>query len=630
MDSWDPALTDSEPAASVGRLLESQAARRPGAAAIVAPGRSPLTYRRLHQQVSEVADRLKGFGLGRNDRVAVTLPNGPEMAAAFLGIAAAATCAPLNPTYTGPEFDFYLTDLAARALVVASGSDSPARAVAKTRGIAVIELSPLRDAEAGLFTLDGPAGSPPAHGGLAEASDVALVLHTSGTTSRPKIIPLTHTNLCTSGHNIRSTLRLVEDDRCLNVMPLFHIHGLVGALLSSMTAGASVICTPGLSPVQFFQWMEEFRPTWYTAVPSMHHEVFARAGANRPTITRCRLRVIRSSSAPLAPQVMADLERAFEAPVIEAYGMTEASHQIASNPLPPGQRKAGSVGLPVGTEIAIIDGAGRPLPRGETGEIAIRGANVTSVALAPQGPESPRGDRWFRTGDVGFLDGDGYLFISGRLKEIINRGGEKISPREVDEVLLAHPAVADAVACAVPDARLGEDVIAAVVRRPGASMSERELREFASTRLAPFKVPRRVMFLEQIPKGPTGKIQRIGLAERLGVQSLAFTQPAEVTAFVAPRTRTEATLAEIWGEVLELDRVGVHDNFFELGGDSLASVEVAIRVEARLGVTVNVRELAFGTLQQVAAACEERTRGDGSPRRAGWLRTTFGRLRVKR
>ena len=269
MDSWHPesASIDSAPAASVGRLLETQAARRPDAVAIAAPGRSPLTYRRLHQQASELADRLKGFGLGRNDRVAVTLPNGPEMAAAFMGVAAAATCAPLNPTYTGPEFDFYLTDLGARALVVASGSDSPARAVAKTRDIAIIELSPLRYAEAGLFTVDGPAGSPPAHSGLAEASDVALVLHTSGTTSRPKIIPLTHTNLCRSAHNIRSTLRLVEGDRCLNVMPLFHIHGLVGALLSSMTAGASVICTPGLLPAQFFQWVEEFRPTWYTAVP---------------------------------------------------------------------------------------------------------------------------------------------------------------------------------------------------------------------------------------------------------------------------------------------------------------------------------------------------------------------------
>jgi acyl carrier protein len=280
----------------------------------------------------------------------------------------------------------------------------------------------------------------------------------------------------------------------------------------------------------------------------------------------------------------------------------------------------------VGTEVLIIGETGRPLPRGETGEIAIRGANVTSFARVPPGPGGALGDGWFPTGDIGFLDGDGYLFISGRLKEIINRGGEKISPREVDEVLQEHPAVAHAVACAIPDPKLGEDIIAAVVQRPGASVSERELRAFASTRLAPFKVPRRVVFVEQIPKGPTGKIQRIGLADRLGVQSLTVTQPAPATAFVAPRTRAEATLAEIWMDLLGVDRVGIHDNFFELGGDSLASVEVVLQVEARLGVTVHARELAFGTLQQVATACEERTQRDGSPKRAGWVRIILGRL----
>ncbi len=635
MDRQDPesAPTDSAPAGSIGRLLDAQAARCPDAVALAAPGRSPLSYRRLHQQVSEVIDRLNDFGLGRNDRVAVTLPNGLEMAVAFLGVAAAATCAPLNPTYTGAEFDFYLSDLAASALIVASGSDSPARAVAKARGITVIELSPRRGTEAGLFVLDDQAGPRPAQGGLAEAGDVALVLHTSGTTSRPKIIPLSHANLCCSAHNIRSTLRLVEDDRCLNVMPLFHIHGLIGALLSSLAAGASVVCTTGFSPVHFFRWIQEFHPTWYTAVPAMHQEVLARAAANRETIAQCRLRFIRSSSAPLAPEVMANLERAFDTPVIEAYGMTEASHQIASNPLPPGQRKAGSVGLPAGTEVAIIDEARRPLPRGETGEIAVRGANVTPLAPAGQGGESTHGNGWFRTGDIGFLDGDGYLFITGRLKEIINRGGEKVLPREVDEVLLEHPAVAEAVACAMPDSRLGEDVIAVIVRRPGASVSERELREFASARLAPFKVPRRVMFVEQIPKGPTGKIQRVGLADRLGIESLRFTQPAEAAAFVAPRTRTETTLAEIWVDLLGLDRVSVHDNFFELGGDSLASVEVVTWVQERLGVTVNARELAFGTLQQVAAGCEERAQLDKSakrevsPERAGWMRSILWRLR---
>jgi oxalate---CoA ligase len=622
-----PSPTDFSPATSIGRLLEAQATRCPDAVAIMAPGRYPLTYRGLHQQAREVVDRLSSLGIQRNDPVAVILPNGPEMATAFLAVAAATICAPLNPTYTAAEFEFYLSDLMARTVIVASGSDSPVKAVAKARGIRVIEISPRLDAEAGLFSLDGQAAPPPVSGGLAEAHDVALVLHTSGTTSRPKIIPLSHTNLCSSAHNIRSTLRLVNSDRCLNVMPLFHIHGLVGALLSSLTAGASVVCTPGFSPLHFFQWLDEFHPTWYTAVPAMHQEVLAQAAANRETIARCRLRFIRSSSAPLPPKVMADLERAIDTPVIEAYGMTEASHQIASNPLPPGKRKMGSVGLPAGADVAILNEAGCPLPQGEAGEIVIRGANVSSFVPSGLGAYEALGDGWFRTGDIGFLDGDNYLFISGRLKEIINRGGEKISPREVEEVMLEHPAIAQAVACSFPDPRLGEDVIAVLVRHQGVAVSERELREFASKRLAPYKVPRRVIFVEQIPKGPTGKIQRIGLAERLGIESLGFTQRADPGAIVAPRTKIEVTLAEIWAQVLDLDRVGIHDNFFELGGDSLASAEVVTRVEKRLGVKINARQLVFGTLQQVAAACEEQIQLDGPPQR--WIGKILACLRLQ-
>lgn len=628
MECRDPGTspTDFTPATSIGRLLEAQATRCPDAVAITAPGRSPLTYRGLHQLTRAVVDRLSSFGIQRNDPVAVLLPNGPEMATAFLAVAAGAICAPLNPTYTAAEFEFYLSDLMARAIIVASGSDTPVRAVAKARGIRVIEISPRLDAEAGLFFLDGQAGPPSVRGGLAEACDVALVLHTSGTTSRPKIIPLSHRNLCSSAHNTRSTLRLVDSDRCLNVMPMFHIHGLIGALLSSLTAGASVVCTPGFSPLHFFQWVDEFQPTWYTAVPAMHQEVVAHAAANRETIARRRLRFIRSSSAPLPPKVMADLERAFDTPVIEAYGMTEASHQVASNPLPSGKRKMGSVGLPAGPDVAILDEAGRPLPQGETGEIGIRGANVSSFALAGPGADKALGDGWFRTGDIGFLDGDNYLFISGRVKEIINRGGEKISPREVDEVMLEHPAIAQAVACSFPDQRLGEDVIAVLVRHQGASASERELREFASTRLAPFKVPRHVIFVDQIPKGPTGKIQRIGLADRLGIESLDFAQRVEAAVVIAPRTKIEAALVEIWAQVLGLDRVGIHDNFFELGGDSLASAEVVTRVERRLGVKINARQLVFGTLQQVAAACEEQLQLYGSPQRVGWIGKILGRM----
>jgi acyl-CoA synthetase (AMP-forming)/AMP-acid ligase II/acyl carrier protein len=612
-----PAAEDVAP--SVERVLARHAQRRPHAPALVFPGGPPITYRRLHEQVQAVAAALRGAGLRADDRVAAVLPNGPAMAVAFLGAATAAACAPLNPAFTAVELDFYLEDLDARAVIVPSKGEVPVREVARKRGIAVLELSVREAPGAWTFALDGraEASAPPYE--PCDPHAAALVLHTSGTTSRPKMIPLSHANLCASAAAIQTTLRLDEDDRCLNVMPLFHIHGLVGALLASLAGGGSVVCTPGFSPVQFFGWLEEFRPTWYTAVPTMHHEVLARAAVNRDVIARCRPRFIRSCSAPLPADVLSGLERVFEVPVIEAYGMTEASHQIASNPLPPARRKPGSVGRPTECEVAILDEDGRPRPEGEAGEIAIRGPGVTAA----------RGGGWLRTGDVGFMDADGYLFISGRIKEIINRGGEKISPLEVDRVLLEHPAVAQAVTCAVPDKRLGEDVIAVIVPRAGVTLTEREVREFASVRLAPVKVPRRVMFVEQIPKGPTGKIQRIGLAEKLGIESLAFAQPGGSAPLAAPRTPTEVAIAQVWSEVLGIGSVGLHDNFFELGGDSLAGVDVIARLEARLGLTIAIRDLGYGTLQQVAAGCDEQAPRTDARARGGhgttkWMRKLFG------
>ncbi len=587
---------------STGALIAHQAARRGDEAALLTVDGAAISYRRLDALVQRMGAALRAAGIGPADRVAVVLPNGPAMAVAFCGVTAAAACAPLNPSYTAAEFEFYLTDLSARAVVVAAGDTSCVRAVAQPLGIPVLEMTGLE--------LAGAGGE--ARVADAEPDAIALVLHTSGTTSRPKRIPLSHANLCTSARNVAATLRLTPADRCLNVMPLFHIHGLIGALLSSLSAGAAVVCTPGFAPAQFFGWLDALHPTWYTAVPTMHQEVLARAAANAGIAAHAKLRVVRSASSALPPDVMRGLEDCFGAPVIEAYGMTEASHQIASNPLPPGARKPGSVGPPTGFEVAILDDEGRPLPPGASGEIAIQGPSVTRGL--------PRKGDWLPTGDLGYVDADGYVFIAGRLKEIINRGGEKISPREVEETLLRHPAVAQAVACAVPDARLGEDVLAVVVTRAGTTVSERELRDFASTELAPFKVPRRVKFVDQIPKGATGKIQRIGLAARLGIESLSEVQPTADAPFEAPRTPTEAAIADVWRQVLSLDRVGIHDNFFELGGDSLAAVEVVTAVEARLGATVGLRDLAFGTLQQVAAACDDAAPSTGAAPPVSWFR----------
>ncbi|MGH6953253.1 MAG: AMP-binding protein, partial [Alphaproteobacteria bacterium] len=401
---------------------------------------------------------------------------------------------------------------------VQAGEDSAARAVAGRLGIGIIELRPERTREAGLFTLEAAAPARPAEGGPAIGEDVALLLHTSGTTSRPKLVPLTQRNLAASADGIARTLALGASDRCLNVMPLFHIHGLMAAVLASLAAGGSAFLTPGFNALRFFAWLEESRATWYTAVPTMHQAILARAERNLAAAGAARLRFIRSSSSSLPPQVMAELERVFGCPVIESYGMTEATHQMTSNPLPPAARKPGSVGLPAGPEVSIVDAEGRGLGPESAGEVVIRGPSVTRGYLGnPVANAQAFNDGWFRTGDLGAMDADGYLRIIGRLKEIINRGGEKISPREVDEVLLDHPAVAQAVTFALPHPKLGEEVAAAIVLREGASATESEIREFARRRIADFKVPRRVVFVAEIPKGPTGKLTRIGLAEKLGL-----------------------------------------------------------------------------------------------------------------
>ena len=487
--------------------------------ALEAPGRKPLSYGELRSHVVETVSRLNALGVGRNDPVAIVLPNGPEMASSFLSVASAATAAPLNPAYREEEFEFYLSDLNARLLLVDRESGALARKVADRLGIPVAEIIESPDGHAGLFRIEGEGAQASARlPGPARADDVALVLHTSGTTSRPKIVPLAHRNVCASAGNVARSLALGSADRCLNVMPLFHIHGLIAAVMASLSAGGSVFCTPGFNALKFFAWMEEARPTWYTAVPTMHQAILARSERNRETIARNPLRFLRSSSASLAPQVMKALEDTFGAPVIEAYGMTEAAHQMASNPLPPRPRKAGSVGIAAGPEVAIMDEGGNLLPPGGVGEVVIRGQNVTSGYQSnPEANGKAFTHGWFRTGDQGVLDDEGYLRLTGRLKEIINRGGEKISPREVDEVLLDHPAVAQAVTFAIPHEKLGEDVGCALILKEGLTATESEIRDYAAKRLANFKVPRRVLFLKEIPKGPTGKLQRIGLAEKLGL-----------------------------------------------------------------------------------------------------------------
>ena len=556
---------------TLAALLEQNAATFEAAAALCSEGDEPCSHRQLHEQVAAMVLSLNRLGIGRNDRVAIVLPQGPELATAFLAVVAGATAAPLNPAYTENEFRFFLEDLQPRALLIPRGEDSPARAAAAALGLPVIELIS-EPGVAGQFRLTGAERPLTASAGFGEAEDIALVLHTSGTTSRPKLVPLTHTNLLASMQNIAATLQLQPADRCLNIMPLFHIHGLVAGLLATLGAGGCVVCTRAFAAQQFLEWLQIWRPSWYSAVPTLHQAILAHVQSLPPPRPPSSLRFIRSSSAALPPPVLAALETTFGVPVIESYGMTEAAHQMASNPLPPRVRKPGSVGLAAGLEIAILDAAGTQLALGGVGEVAIRGPNVTrGYASNLPANEAAFTNGWFRTGDQGYLDQENYLFLTGRLKELINRGGEKIAPREIDEVLLAYPGVRQAVAFAVPHPTLGEDVAAAVVRHGGARVGEAELRAFAAERLPAFKTPSRIVFVHDLPKGPTGKLQRIGLADRLAADlAVKFEEPA---------TETEQLVADTYGAVLRREHIGRSDSFFSLGGDSLRAIQVLARLE---------------------------------------------------
>ena len=500
-------------------LLANGAAEAP---AISAPGHPALTFGALRALIGDTLTQLNALGIGRNDRVAIVLANGPEMATCFMACASGVTSAPLNPAYRTDEFEFYLTDLKARALIVEQGSTSPAIEVAGKLGVRVIDLIASPDQPAGHFVLQARGGAstsaPTLDGGFAQPGDVSMVLHTSGTTSRPKIVPLSQANLVASATNIRNTLQFTAQDCGLNVMPLFHIHGLIAGVLAPLAAGSQVFCTPGFNALKFFSWMDEAKPSWYTAVPTMHQAIVSRARGNADIIARNPLRFLRSSSSSMPPQVIKELEDIFHAPLIEAYGMTEATHQMACNPLPPAVRKPGKVGIAAGPEVAIMGQDGALLPRGDTGEIVIRGANVTAgYENNPRANEEGFLNGWFRTGDQGVMDEDGYISITGRLKEIINRGGEKVSPREVDEILMDHAAVAQVVCFGMPHPKLGEEVAAVVVLREGHTATERELQAYVSSRAADYKVPKKILFMDEIPKGATGKLQRIGLAAKLGL-----------------------------------------------------------------------------------------------------------------
>lgn len=517
---------------SLTSLLCKAAEEFPNQRAIAVSGKYELTHSQLQATVTACAARLRAAGVGHGDVVGLAFPNSIEFVVLFMAVMRArGVAAPLNAAYTAEEFEFYLADSKSKLLLLPAEGNTAAETAAAKIGLPVAKcrFSILSE---GTGSIEFVSESPGFDLGLdkgeadieAELScdlhdDMALFLHTSGTTSRPKGVPLTQLNLATSTLHIKETYEFSTSDATVITLPLFHVHGLVAGLLSSLISGASVVLPAAgrFSASTFWTDMRTHGATWYTAVPTIH-QILLERHATKPEDQYPELRFIRSCSASLAPIVLERLESAFGAPVLEAYAMTEASHQMTSNPLPhSGGRKAGSVGKATGIELTILDENGVPQPQGRTGEVCIRGANVTKgYQNNPEANESAFQFGWFHTGDLGYLDEEGYLFLKGRIKELINRGGEKISPFEVDAVLLSHPAVAQAVAFAVPDEKYGEEVNAAVVPVEGVSVMEEDVISTCKKNLAAFKVPKRVFVTDSLPKTASGKIQRRVMAEHFG------------------------------------------------------------------------------------------------------------------
>jgi oxalate---CoA ligase len=570
---------------TVRELLRERAADSPTAPAVLrGDGTVVATYADLVARTDEIGHCLRRIGVGPGDAVFVAIPAGPEMLVAILGAMCCAVCVPINPAYTPIELEHLASDIRPRAALTLDGSGGSLGEFAGAHGLDQLRL------RQGARLADPPAAATGDAIGDAEPASTALMLHTAGTTARPKQVPLTHRNLIAAAANVVASLQLQDGDRCLNVMPLFHSHGLLGAALSTISSGGAVACTDAFDPRRFTAWASACGATWYTAAPTIHHLVLDAPGHWRG------FRLMRSASAPLAPLLAERLEERFSAPMIEVYGMTEA-YQIAANPLPPGERRLGTVGVPTGTEIAIMDEAGQHLPAGHDGEVVVRGPAVFAGYSAPAGVNEQAffGD-WFRTGDVGRLAEDGCLTITGRIKEQINRGGEKISPREVDEAVLAHPDVRAAMAFAVPDEQLGEEVGVAIVAADGTNPDIASVRRFLHGSIAAHKIPRYLVRVDALPKSSTGKLLRLDFAaahaEQLATRATHIepTTDDEVPDAVADTVLDR--LARQWAAVLDLDRMpGPDERFFDLGGTSLLTMELVTRIDAEFGVDLPVVEV---------------------------------------
>jgi acyl-CoA synthetase (AMP-forming)/AMP-acid ligase II/acyl carrier protein len=591
--------TEAAPCPDILSLLRLRAAAHPERPAIEEADGERLSYARLLARTEGLAAalRARGASAGDRSRLGIVLPNGPAMSQALLAVTCVGTALPFNPAYTEAEFESYFRDTGLSALLTRPAFAPAAAQVATRLGIPLFDLDALQEDSHGADDIPTPA-----------PDSIAMVLMTSGSTGAAKRVPLSHRNVCASARHVVSSMRLGADDRCLSMWELYHIGGLVDLLLAPLDAGGTVIATAGFDARRFFDLLARARPTWFQGVPATLGELALQARRGGIDPRGSSLRLIRSVAAALPPALMAELETLFGLPVLQTFGMTEAGPLITSTALPPASRAAGSVGQPCGTELRIFASDGTPVVDGAEGEVAIRGPNVFA---GYEGDTAANADAfldgWFRTGDLGRIDAAGNLYLTGRIKELVNRGGEKVNLREVDDALLRHPSVREAASFPVTHRTLGEDVAAAVVLQPGAAATPAELRAFASGRLAAFKVPRRIVMLDALPRNAVGKIDRRALESVAdGLAAAAFGDRVRSSA-------TEARLAAIWGRELDLPRVGIDDDFAGLGGDSLSALRVLLAIEQELGRTLPDDALANDTtVRALARALDDAPVSDGA------------------
>ena len=599
--------TGTMPGPTIGEVLRARLAARGDAPAVwMAPERH-RTFRETFEVAGAIARALRAQVGTPHPRIAFATPRGPAGLFGFLGAIEAGTCCPIDARLTGAEIADALAALAPDVLLAAD-PDETALAAARAAGIPCVgfRLDP-SGSDCTLHAWPGPRAPSGGQGAgrapllLAGGEAPAILMRTSGTTAAPKLVGLSHGNVIAATVAMASVFRLVPEDICVTPMPLHHVHGLIAGALSALAAGSSIHCCDSFSPQAFDAALQGLSPTWLTAAPALHlamADYYANKGA-RPGVPT--LRRFRSSSAPLAPSAVRALEELFDAPLLETYGLTETASTICSNLLPPGQRKQGSVGVPINAELLILDDAGRPAAPGADGEILLRGAGVIREYLGTQ-PDDAFLDGWLRTGDVGHVDEDGYLYVVGRRKEVIKRGGHSVFPLEIDNALATHPGVAEAITFPIPHDTLGEDVMAAVVARPDAAIDQGILREHLAASLSSYKIPTRVLLVDSIPRNAIGKALRREMPERLASQLAPESR--------GPATPVEEVLLGIWRRVLRRDDVGVTDNLFQFGADPLRAGMTSDLIEQATGVRMGTRVLyANPTVREQAAYCAARPHG---------------------